>query len=245
MSWVSRILVGTVLFFVFLVLRFPYEAAVKRSIFQICQATGAQVTWDGEQAGPLGVELRNVRVSSPGGARAEFLEARLYPTFGGVVASLKQTDGGIASVTLDSDRVLGIEAKTLKVDTGNASLGQALVTVKNFSYSLVSREGKGDVGMVLPKPNVPLPIPLGSVQLGAPVQIKPAKPGPGFGLSAEVRLQGENLTGAGNVEVNSVSGQPSAKISGTLDMEAGNIKGSVRLGGTWAKPVWTLNPATR
>lgn len=245
MSWVSKLLVGLVLFLAFLVLRFPYEAAVKRSIYQLTQSTGARVTWDGEEAGPLGVELRQVRIASPGGARVEFLEARLHPTFGGVVAYLKQADGGNASLTLDSKRVVSIEAKALKVDTGNADLGQALITVKNFSYSLASREGKGDVGMVLPKLNVPLPIPLGAVELGAPVQIRPMKPGPGLEVLAEVRLSGETLTGAGSVQVQNVPNQVSPKLSGVLDMEAGNIKGSVRLGGTWAKPTWTLNPASR
>lgn len=245
MSWVWKLLVGMALFLFFLVLRFPYETAVKRSLYEISQATGVQIAWDGQQAGPLGVELRNVHIMSPGGAHAEFLEARLHPTFGGLVAYLKQADGGSASLSLDSSRKLAIDAKAVKVDTGNESLGQALISVKNFKCSLVSREGKGDVGMVLPKLNVPLPIPLGSIELGAPVQIHPAKPGPGLEVSAEVRLSGDKLSGAGNVEVKSLPGQSSPKLSGVLDIEAGNIKGSVRLGGTWAKPSWNLNPASR
>lgn len=245
MSWVWKLLVGLGLFLFFLVLRFPYEATVKRSIYQLSQATGAQVSWEGEQAGPLGVVLRNVHISSPGGARVEFLEARLHPTYGGLVAYLKQADGGTSSLSLDSKRNLTIEAKDIKVDTGNADFGQAAITVKNFIYSLSRREGKGDVGMVLPKLKVPLPIPLGTIEIGAPVQIHPNRNGPGFTVSAEVRLKGENLSGAGNVEVQSLPNQPSANLSGTLDMQAGNIKGSVGLGGTWAKPTWRLNPAQR
>jgi len=239
-----KVVVGLGLFVLFLVWRFPYEAAVKRSLYQISQATGAQIAWDGEDAGPLGVELRNVRVRMPGNSRVELTRATLRPTFGGLSATVHQPEGS-ANLTLDRSRTLWITARSLKVSTGNADLGEALVTVKNFTYSLATLEGKGDIGMVLPRLNVPLPIPLGGVELGAPVQIRPSRPGPGTEILAEVRLSGENFTGAGSVEIRSAPDQPSPLLAGVLDMQAGNIKGSVRLGGTWAKPTWNLSPASK
>ncbi|MEW6280971.1 MAG: hypothetical protein AB1758_20325, partial [Candidatus Eremiobacterota bacterium] len=199
-----------------------------------------QVSWEGRpEAGPLGVRLSGVQVVR-GGTRAEFTEASARPTLGGLVASLRQAQGR-ASVRLNH-RDLALQADSIEVETGNADLGKAEVTVERFTYSLASREGQGEVRMVLPKLSAPLPIPVNRLELGAPVQIRPAKNGAGTEITAELRVSGEGLSGSGSVMLRTAPNQPAPALSGVLNLETklGNV--SIRLGGTWAKPTWEINP---
>lgn len=138
---------------------------------------------------------------------------------------------------------LTLSLKGIKVETGSEGIGQATATGE-LTYDLNSREGKGELRLVIPELKLPLPIPDPSMEIGSVYTIRnlgtPDKPR--TGVSAEVKLVNKDIEANGTV---SLEGQPPPSrplISGNLSFDAPTGHGTLQLGGTWDKPSIKMNP---
>ncbi|MBI3928598.1 MAG: hypothetical protein HY319_23870 [Armatimonadetes bacterium] len=244
MRWVLNGLLLIALYLIFLVIRFPYETLVERSIATVEQATGAAISWTPESAGPLGVHMRDLDIQLASGAHLAFGEARLHPTWSGLVATLSQ-EGGIASVRL-SHRELQLNLKDVEVDTASTELGITRLT-GDLLYDLQSHGGSGDLGMKIPNFQAPLPIPEIPIELGAKITIQrlggESAARAGSTVTAETRiLGGQEFSAEGTVQITTQAGGGSPMLNGSLRYEAQQNRGTLTIGGTWENPTWSVNP---
>lgn len=229
-------------FLLSLIWLFPYEAAYRRALAEVEAATGASLQWDRLEAGLLGVEIENLTLHMPSGARLQGDVARLRPTWGGLRLDLSQTrQGGNATLVLQGQE-LTLSAADLNVDTGSPEIGQARLSTQRFRYSLASREGGGELRMVVAALKS-LPVPGSSLEVGARVALKPLDPG--IQVTATVALSGQDLTGEGNVQLRPAPAGGPPLLNGEIGLESSLGRGSLRLSGTWARPVVEFVPGGR
>lgn len=79
-----------VIFVATLVWRFPYEEAIADRIARLEARTGVQVDYTPESASVLGVEWKDVRVTTRTGLKVQFDQAKLRPSFSGMSAYATQ-----------------------------------------------------------------------------------------------------------------------------------------------------------
>lgn len=236
MRVISRIAVFLAVFFVVLVLRFPYDALVEKSVRRAELATGATITYQPLSAGPLGVKVANLQIFLPSGASVAFDRAHIYPTRQGLSAVAYQKENEMKiSVTMST---ISLILANIDLDTGGAGIGRATVS-GDLTYGLSTREGKGQLGLKIPELKLPLPISDPSMEVGSSFTIRNVGTAqePRTGVSAEIKLINKDLTANGTI---SMQGQaPPAKplLNGNLSYEHQQFgRGSLQLGGSWDKP---------
>lgn len=241
MKVLAKIAAFVVLFVVFFAIRFPYDSLVERGVRQAEDATGATIIYTPVSAGPLGVKVKDLSVRLASGASLKFDKARLFPTSNGVHVTAYQGENDMKADF--SGTLLEVKLNDITVVTGNEMIGTARAT-GNLTYQVVTREGKGDLRLVVPELGL-IPLPIGSVEMGSTFVIRNVgtPEAPRTGVSAELKL----LSGDGSASANgtvSLEGQPppgSPVLSGNLRFESPIKRGSITLSGTWDNPVTTIN----
>ncbi len=241
MKVLIKLAVFCVLFVLVLILRFPYDALVERSVRRAESSTGATIIYQPVSAGPLGVRVNDLQINMPSGAAIRFDSARIFPTTSGLRVTAKQKDNEMKATV--SPTTLDLDLTSITVETGSEGIGEATAT-GTLHYKMAAREGEGQLRLVIPELKLPLPIPDPSMEIGSSYTIRnvgtPQQPR--TAVSAEVKLLNKDITANGTV---SMEGQPPPSrplINGNLSFDAPTGQGTLQLGGTWDKPSIKLNP---
>jgi hypothetical protein len=229
-----------VIFLVVLILRFPYDTLVEKSVRRAETATGATIIYDPVSAGPLGVKVSNLQITMTSGASIRFDTARLFPTREGLTAKAYQKENEMAVTVTPTS--LTMKLTNIEVETGSEGIGKAGAT-GTLNYGLSSREGNGELRLVIPDLKLPLPVDP-SIEIGSAFTIRnvgtPEQPR--TGVSVEVKLINKDITATGTV---SLEGQPPPSrplLNGNLSYDGTTIgRGNLQLGGTWDKPSIKMN----
>jgi hypothetical protein len=229
------------IFLLVLLWRFPYDALVEKTVRRAEASTGSTIIYQPVSAGPLGVKVSDLQINMPSGASIRFDSARIFPTREGLRATAYQKENEM-KVTV-SPSLLTMTLTDIQVETGSEGIGQARAT-GNLTYGLATREGKGELRLVIPELKLPLPIPDPSMEIGSVYTIRnvgtPQQPR--TGVSAEIKLLNKDIAANGTV---SLEGQPPPSrplINGNLSFDAPTGQGTLQLGGTWDKPSIKMNP---
>ena len=243
MKTLVKIAVFCGLFVAFLIWRFPYDALIEKSVRRAETVTGATILYQPVSASITGVKVKDLQVTMPSGVRLRFDSAKLFPTRGGLSVSAQQGEGTMEAEL--SPSTLTVELQDITARTGSQMAETAALT-GDVTYELASREGKGKMRIVVPKLQVFLPIPLDSVDVGSTFVINNVgtAEAPRAGLRAEVKLlSGDNQSSANGTVSLERQPPPSAPlINGNFRYEIPNSRGTLRLSGTWDKPVPTIIP---
>jgi type II secretion system protein N len=242
MKVLLKIGVFFVLFALFLVWRFPYDSLVERAVRQAEKETGATILYTPSSAGPFGVKVKDLNVLLASGASLKFESARIFPTTGGLSATAYQ---GESEMEVDFDVTnLHVKLDDISVQTGTEMIGTTRATGE-LTYNVRSREGNGSLRLVIPELGIILPLPDKSIEIGSTFVIRNVGTPevPRTGVSTELKL----LSGDGSASANgtiAIEGQPpgSPLINGTLRYESPLGRGTLRLSGTWDKPVTKTIP---
>lgn len=241
MRFVLRLVVFLVVFLVALIWRFPYDTMVESSVRQAEAATGATIIYQPVSAGPFGVRVNDLQINLPSGAAIRFDSAKIFPTRQGLRATAYQKENEM-KVTV-SPTLLQLTLTSITVETGSEGIGTATAS-GTLAYQMATRDGKGELRLVIPELKLPLPIPDPSMEIGSVYTIRnvgtPQQPR--TGVSAEVKLLNKDISANGTV---SLEGQPPPGrplIHGNLSFDAPTGQGTLQLGGTWDKPSLKLNP---
>lgn len=236
-----KIVAFLAIFIVVLILRFPYDALVEKSVRRAESSTGATIIYQPVSAGPLGVRVNDLQINMPSGTAIRFDSATISPTFSGVRVTAKQKDNEMKATV--SPSTLDLSLTSITVETGSEGIGEATAT-GTLHYKMALREGNGELRLVIPELKLPLPIPDPSMEIGSVFTIRnvgtPQQPR--TGVSAEVKLLNKDIAANGTV---SLEGQPPPSrplINGNLSFDAPTGQGTLQLGGTWDKPSIKLNP---
>lgn len=242
MKVLIKIAVFLLLFVVFLVWRFPYDNLVERAVRQAEIATGATILYKPSSAGPFGVKVKDLHVRMASGASLKFETARIFPTRRGLVATAYQGDSEM-NVEFDV-ATLNVKLDDITVQTGNDMIGETRATGE-LEYGVRTREGKGSLRLVIPEVGLILPLPDKSIEMGSTFVIRNVGTPeiPRTGVSTEIKM----LSGDGSASANgtvSLEGQPPGPplLNGTLRYESPLGRGTVRLSGTWDKPITKTIP---
>lgn len=229
------------IFLVVLIWRFPYDALVEKSVRRAESATGATIIYQPVSAGPLGVRVSDLQINMPSGAALRFDSARIFPTREGLNATAYQKENEMKVTVTPSN--LSMTLTNIEVETGSEGIGQARAT-GTLNYGLTSREGNGELRLVIPELKLPLPIPDPSMEIGSAFTIRNVgtKEQPRTGVSADIKLVNKDIAANGTI---SLEGQPPPSrplLNGNLSFDAPTGQGTLQLGGTWDKPSIKMNP---
>lgn len=231
-----KILIKIAAFFVIFVVvvawKFPYDTLVEKSVRRAEERTGATVLYRPVKAGPLGVRVSDLHITTRSGASLKFDSARIFPTRHGLSGTAYQGENEM-KVSLNLTH-LTLELTDISVQTGSTMMGQARVT-GNLDFELGPQEGGGVLRLVVPDLWLPLPLPEQSLELGATYKVRgrTSAEQSWSGVSAEIKMLGTDFNGDGRV---SLQPQPSGPpvVSGSINFEAPpRGKGVLRLSGTW------------
>ena len=242
MRRLGSLLAWLLLFLVFLAMRFPYRAVFERAVARLETATGADLAWEEANVGLLGVDLRGFSVQMPSGARFAADRTRFQPAWNGLSASFAQTQAGGKATARLQGSTLTLHAEDLQVDTGSRDLKTVRLT-GDLAYDLNSGQGNGELRMALPDMSSVLPIPIPTLEVGAKVVLRPVQ---GAGqkateVTSDLSLFGEGISGKGKVNLRSTPGAGPPTLNGILQIDAGQLgTHTVRIGGTWGRPQWSL-----
>ena len=168
MKILTRIGAFLAIFLLALLWRFPYDTLVEQSVRRAETATGATIIYDPVSAGPLGVKVNNLQISMPSGASIRFDSARIFPTREGLRATGYQKDNEMKATV--SPTTLVFSLTNIEVETGSEGIGKATATGQ-LTYGLSSREGKGELRLVIPELKLPLPVDP-SIEIGSAYTIR-------------------------------------------------------------------------
>ncbi len=230
MRFVGKLLLVVFLFLFFLAWRFPYDTLVERSVRNLESNTGVQLSYTPVSAGPMGVKVRDVKVTLPSGANLIFNSTRFFPIRGGVKAELIQEEGE-AELSL-ANGVVTVEMANVVVDTNNSEIGTTRLT-GDLSYSLAEHDGKGHLRMVV-KEFAALPVD-GALELGSSFVIRNlGSPDANSDISAQLKLVSQDGTFSADGPV-TLKPQPGGSpfISGNLRFDHPLGPGTLILGGRW------------
>lgn len=241
MKVVGTFLLGLVLYLAFLTWRFPYDALLARKVRQLESSTGASVNYTPVSAWPLRLKVKDLHLSLASGASLQFDSATVWLTTSGLDAELVQ-DEGKAEIDFGWRR-LNVQLDKVECQTGSSQLGLASFT-GTLHYNLEQHTGRGDLRMVVPKFQAPLPIPEAPLELGASFTILNAgtdkRPRSRIPADVHVVSQDQKFSGDGKVVIESrLAGQPT--LSGDLRFESPMDKGVLQVGGTWKNPIFRVS----
>lgn len=230
-----------VLFVLFLIWRFPYDSLVERAVRKAEDATGATILYTPSSAGPFGVKVKDLTIRLASGASLKFDSARIFPTSDGLSATAYQGD---SEMEVDFDGTnLEVKLNDISVQTGTEMIGTTRATGE-MAYNVRSREGNGSLRLVIPELGIILPLDK-SIEMGSTFVIRNVGTPevPRTGVSTELKL----LSGDGSASANgtiAIEGQPPGPplINGTLRYESPLGRGTLRLSGTWDKPITKTIP---
>lgn len=232
-----------ILFLLCLVWKFPYDSLVERAVRQAEVATGATILYQPGNAGPFGVTVKDLTVRLASGASLQFVSARIFPTRSGLRATAYQGDNEMKVDFTGAN--IKVELNDITVQTGSSMIGVTRATGEVL-YGIRTREGKGSLRLVIPELGIPLPLPDKSMELGSTFLIRNVGTPelPRTGISTDLKL----LSGDGSASANgtvSLEGQPPPavpQLNGTLRYESPLGRGTLRISGTWDKPVTQIIP---
>ncbi len=243
MRIVGHIVLGLLLYSVFLAIRFPYDTLVKKSVRTLERATKASVTYTPVSAGPFGVRVKDVRIVMSSGLNLQMAEARIAPTRDGIRANLKQEEGS-AELLFDG-RQVKLALEDLEVDTASSQFGVSRFR-GTITLDLTNRTGSGELHLSMPNFRPPPPLPEASVELGGPFEIQnvgtPELPRSLVLIDLKM-IGGEGrYSASGNVNIETPPAGGSPLLNGSLPFESPRGRGTLRLGGTWENPSWAVIP---
>lgn len=232
-----RILIFVVVFLVTIAWKFPYEQAVADRVAAIESSTGIQVDYTPESASIMGVEWKDIRVTTPAGVKVQFNSARLRPGLRGLSVQAVQ-DKGQGRLIMDPNGDLNLRMDQLSFDSGSKVLGQVTVT-GNVTQSFSKHQGEGSLRLVLSHHNIPLPVEVDSFETGNRLFWQDR--GQGYELNIEVKLTGgADITADGNLKLEPQAGQ-AYRLSGSLNVQTRlGLKGRLIPSGTWKNIQWTM-----
>ncbi len=241
MKILIKIAAFVAIFLLVLVWRFPYDSLVEKSVRRAEAVTGATIIYHPVSAGPFGVRVSDLQIRMPSGASLTFDTARIFPSKQGLSTTAYQGENEM-TVSL-SPATLVVNLKEIMVGTGSPEIGDAKVT-GSLNYQLATKEGEGDLRLVIKELKIPLPIPDPQVEIGSTYTIRnigtPERPR--TGVSAAVKLLNKDFSANGTI---SLEGQPapsSPLINGNLRFEAPTGRGTIQLSGSWDKPSTKIIP---
>lgn len=233
---IGRILVFLVVFVATLVWRFPYEEAIADRIARLEARTGVQVDYTPESASVLGVEWKDVRVTTRTGLKVQFDQAKLRPSFSGMSAYATQGKSQ-GRLVMGPTGDINLRMDQLKFDSGSKVFGEMNVT-GNVTHSFQKRAGEGSLRLVLPHHNIPLPVDVESFETGNRLFWQDR--GQGYELRIEVKLLGgADVAAEGNLLLEPQPGLPH-KLSGSLNVQTKLGKGRLMPTGTWKDIHWSM-----
>lgn len=236
-----KIVVFIAVFLIVLLWRFPYDALMEKSVRRAEVATGATIIYHLVSAGPLGVRVNDLQINMPSGATIRFDSAKIFPSRHGLRATAYQKENEMKVTVTPTN--LDLTLQGIRVETGSEGLGAATAT-GTLNFVLASREGKGELRLVIPELKLPLPI-SGDIEIGSSYTIRnlgtPQQPR--TGVSAEVKLLADMITANGTI---SLEGQPPPSrplLNGNLSYDAQALgRGTMQLAGSWDKPSIKTSP---
>lgn len=233
---IGRIFLFLLIFMATLVWRFPYEKAIADRIARLEARTGAQVDYTPETASIMGVEWKDVRVTTRTGLKVQFDQAKLRPTLRGMSAhATKGKSQGRINMGPTGD--LNIRMDQLNIESGSKTFGEMNVT-GNVTHSFKDRRGEGNLRLVLAHHQIPLPIEVETFESGNRLFWQDR--GQGYELRIEVKvLGGTDFSADGNILLEPQPGLPH-KLSGNLNIQTKLGKRRLMLQGTWKDPHWTM-----
>lgn len=230
-----------VLFVLFLLWRFPYGSLVERAVRQAELATGSTILYQLGSAGPFGVKVKDLNIRTQSGAALQFDMARIFPTRHGLTATAYQ---GENEMKIDfNGSVLELELDDINVQTGNVDIGTARAT-GDMTFAVRTREGKGTIGLDIPEIGLPIPLQDRHVNLGSTFVIRntgtPELPRTGISVDLKIISSDGSSSATGPISLEGQAPPNSPLLNGTLRYETPNARGTLRLSGTWDKPVKTV-----
>lgn len=241
MRIVIKIAAFIAIFLLVLLWRFPYDAMVEKSMRRAEAATGATIIYQPVSAGPLGVRVADLQINMPSGASIRFDSARIFPTRHGLRATAYQKDNEM-KVTV-SPSSLDLVLTAIRVETGSEGIGAATAT-GTLNFQMASREGKGELRLVIPQLQLPLPI-SGDIEIGSSYTIRNLGTAqqPRTGVSAEVKLLADTITANGTISLEGQLPPGRPLLNGNLSYDAQALgRGGMQLSGTWDKPSIKTSP---
>lgn len=237
---IRKALLFVLVFGATVVWRFPYDRAIADRVSNLESSTGVRIDYTPERASLFAVEWGNVTVTTPGGMRVAFEQAKLRPSFSGLSAYLRQKEGQ-ARVTLSREAVLGVRMDRLRIETNTPEFGTVRAT-GDLSHELRNRKGEGNLRLELPEFKAPLPVADLEIELGSKLFWQDR--GQGYELRCDLNMMStdQKFHAEGNVAIEPQPGQP-GRISGNLRFRTPLRRGKLLItGGTWKDPVWTVVP---
>lgn len=243
MKLLAKIAAFILFFVLFLIWRFPYDGLVERAVRQAELATGATIIYKPVSAGPFGVKVKDLNVRLASGASIKFETARIFPTRSGLNATAYQGESEM-EVNFNGT-LLKVGLDDITVQTGNSMIGTTRAT-GTLDFNVRSRDGKGDLRLVIPELGIIMPMPDKSVEMGSTFIIRNVgtPEAPRTGVSTDLKM----LSGDGSASANgtiALEGQAppaSPVLNGTLRYESPLGRGTLRISGSWDKPVTKTIP---
>jgi len=234
---IGRILLFLLVFVATLVWRFPYEGAIADRIARLEGRTGVQVDYTPESASVMGVEWKDVRITTRTGLKVQFDQAKLRPTLNGMSAYATQGKNQ-GRLIMGPTGDINLRMDQLKFDSGSPQFGSMVVT-GNVTHNFTKRAGEGSLRLVLADHKIPLPVEVPSFETGSRLFWQDR--GQGYELRIELKLVGgPEIAADGNILLQPQPGLP-ASLSGSLNFQTKlGIKGRLMIQGTWKEPHWTL-----
>jgi hypothetical protein len=234
---IGRLLIFVVVFVITLVWRFPYENAIADRIAALEARTGVQVDYTPESASALGVEWKDVRLTTPSGVKVQFDSAKLRPTLRGMSAQAIQGKGQ-GRLIMEPNGDLSIRMDQLQFDSGSKVLGEMTVT-GNVTHSFRGRRGEGNLRLVLDHQHIPLPVEVESFETGNRLFWQDR--GQGYEVDMEVKLSaGADITADGKLRLEPNPGGPH-RLNGSLNLQTRlGVKGRLIPTGTWKNIQWNM-----
>ncbi len=219
--------------------RFPYDRFLADRVARLEAQTGVQLDYTPVKASIFGVEWKDVRLSTPSGAKASFQQAKLRPTFQGLSAYLAQQGNNHARVSSNRRGELEIKANNLEIDTGTREYGRVTLT-GDLVHRVSDRRGEGQLGVQLPDYKIPLGVADITVQVGSKLFWQDR--GRGYELRAELVLTaGNDYHADGNLLAEPQVGGP-ALVNGNLVFRTPLKEGKLRVFGPWKQLQWSVLP---
>ena len=233
---IGRVFLFLIIFVGTLVWRFPYEAAIADRVARLEARTGAQVDYTPESASIMGVEWKDMRVTTRTGLKVQFDQAKLRPTLNGMSAYATQGKSQ-GRMVMGPTGDLNIRMDQLNIDSGSKTFGEMNVT-GNVTHSFQKRAGEGSLRLVLAHHQIPLPIEVETFESGNRLFWQDR--GQGYELRIEVKvLGGTEFSADGDILLTPQPGLPHS-LSGKLNIQTKLGKRRLMLQGTWKDPHWTM-----
>lgn len=247
---ILRALVFVLVFLLGTYLFFPYRTLAERAMHELKTKVQGELSYTISTASFWGVELKDIRYRHPSGGEILFRQGDLSLSWlldrraelSLLQSEAQEVEEGKIDLVLRSEKIT-INIHKLRVQTGRSDLGILDVKRGTLDYRFASGEGEGELDLHSDSFSVPLPIPPLAVDLSSKFTLQRLANGRDHQINNEISLVGADNTfsAQGPVTFVPVPGG-TFQMEGELDFSSPMRSGKVQLGGTLAKPTWTVQP---